>query len=169
METGLILVVPEAEPIVADLRRRLDPNALNGVPAHGTVRYPFRSLEQLDEAALARRAEICLAMPAFDLVLQRTCRFPGVLWLAPQPREPIEALTRALVHAFPDCRPYGGRHPDPQPPLTVAIQPYEPRLDRAERTLRRRLTRPLTARIESCALFARTAHGWRKQRRFPLG
>ncbi len=169
METGLILVVPEAEPAVADLRRRLDPNAAMGVPAHVTVLYPFRVLEQIDDEVLARLKDVFGRSRPFDLSLQRTGRFPGVLWLAPEPREPVDALRRALVEAFPDCKPYGGRHQDPEPHLTVAIQPHEPRLDRAARTLRRRLERPIFARIGSCALFAQTAHGWREQRRFPLG
>ena len=169
METGLILLVPEAGPVVADLRARLDPNAALGVPAHVTVLYPFRVLEQIDGETLARLQDICRRTPAFELAFLRTGRFPGVLWLAPEPRAPIDALAALLVEAFPECPPYGGRHADPEPHLTVAIQPNEARLGRAERTLRRRLTRPVRARIESCALFALRPEGWREQHRFPLG
>ncbi len=155
--------------MVGDLRRRLDPNAREGVPAHVTVLYTFRAAEEIDDGVVARLAEICRRTPAFELTFLRTSRFPGVVWLAPEPRDPIDALTAALVEAFPDCPPYGGRHRDPEPHLTVAIQPNEARLGRAERTLRRRLARPVRAHIESCALFAHAAGGWREQRRFPLG
>ena len=169
METGLILLVPEAGPVVADLRARLDPNAALNVPAHVTALYPFRAFDEIDEGVLGRIGDICRRTPAFDVAFARTGRFPGVLWLAPDPREPIDALTAALAAAFPDCPPYAGRHADPEPHLTVAAQPNEARLDRAERALRRRLLQPLRARIESCALYVRRSESWCEQRRFALG
>ncbi len=169
METGLILRVPEAEPLVGDLRASLDPNAAEGVPAHVTVLYPFRPSEQIDAAVEARLTEIFRGIPAFDVSLLVIARFPGVLWLAPEPRAPIDALTRACVAAFPDCPPYGGAFADPAPHLTVAIQEKEARLDQAEARLRSRLSRPLRAHIGAVCLFENTAEGWREKARFPLG
>jgi hypothetical protein len=169
LETGLILPVPETERIVGDLRRRLDPNAAAGVPAHVTVLHPFRALERIDEATWIELGGIFARAPVFELGFARTGRFPGVLWLEPEPRGPIDALTRALADAFPDCPPYGGLYADPVPHLTVALGEDEAVLDRAERRLSRRLEVPIEARIASAALFARTPDGWREMRRFPLG
>jgi hypothetical protein len=39
--SGLVVLVPEAEPVVGHLRDRLDPNAASGVGAHVTVLFPF--------------------------------------------------------------------------------------------------------------------------------
>ena len=40
-ESGLVLMVPEAESVVRKLRYRFDPAAAAGVGAHITVLYPF--------------------------------------------------------------------------------------------------------------------------------
>ena len=109
METGLILRVPEAEPLVGDLRASLDPNAAEGVPAHVTVLYPFRPSEQIDAAVKTCLTKIFRGTPVFDVRFRDVGRFSGVLWLAPEPRAHIDALTRACVAAFPDCLPYAGR------------------------------------------------------------
>lgn len=66
METGLILLVPEAEPVVAHIRRRCDPNAALGVPAHVTALYPFRPYELIDDEVKARLAALVGQTPAFE-------------------------------------------------------------------------------------------------------
>ena len=169
METGLILRVPEAEPLVGDLRASLDPNAAEGVPAHVTVLYPFRPSEQIDAAVKTCLTKIFRGTPVFDVRFRDVGRFSGVLWLAPEPRAHIDALTRACVAAFPDCLPYAGRFADPAPHLTVAIQKNDARLDEAEATLKNRLSRPLHARISAVCLLEKAAEGWREKARFPLG
>ena len=169
METGLILVIPEAEPVVRDLRARLDPNAAAGVPAHITALYPFRPWEAVGPHVVETLEAVFRRTPPFELSFRTTARFPGVLWLQPEPREPIDLLARRLTEAFPECSPYGGRYADPAPHLTVAIQGNEGKLDRAEARLRRRLVRPFTARVETCALYAKAGETWSERRRFRLG
>lgn len=45
--------------------------------------------------------------------------FPdGTIYLGPDPATPFASLTAALVAAFPQCPPYGGRF-EPVPHLTV--------------------------------------------------
>ena len=62
--TALVVLVPEAEPVVAAHRLRHDPAAADGVPAHVTVLYPFRT--EPDDTTLEAVAAIAAAVPAFD-------------------------------------------------------------------------------------------------------
>ena len=128
-ETALVVLVPDAEPVVAEHRLRHDPAAADGVPAHVTVLYPFRA--EVDDATAAAVAAIAAAVPAFDATFRTTARFPGVvLYLDPEPAAPFRELIARCTAAFPDCPPYGGTIPDPIPHLTVA--------DGVRRTDRRR-------------------------------
>ena len=54
------------------------------------------------------RARCLFAFAAFDVVFARLDRFPGTLWLAPEPAEPFARMIEALIERFPDCPPYGG-------------------------------------------------------------
>ena len=169
METGLILVVPEAEPVVRDLRARSGPSAAAGVPAHVTILYPFRPWAAVDRHVVVRLKQILRGVRPFELSFAGVGRFPGVLWLAPEPRGPALALTRAITEAFPDCPPYGGGVAEPVPHLTVAMDEDEAVLDAAEKTLRGRLAAPVRARIGALELYLHTSQGWRQRRRFRLG
>src|SRR5687768_15961678 len=118
-ETALVVLVPEAEALVADHRLRHDPSAAAGVPDHVTVLYPFRSV--IDDIAADAIAEIAASVPAFDVVFTTLGRFPGeVVYLVPEPAEPFLRLTAAAAASFPDRPPYGGAILDPIPHLTVA-------------------------------------------------
>lgn len=112
--------MPEAEPLVADLRSVHDHMAARGVPAHVTVLHPFRPT--LDDDAVSTIASVCAAVPSFAATLASVRRFDDtiVVYLVPSPAAPFVELTRLLVAAFPDCPPYGGAHPDTIPHLTVA-------------------------------------------------
>jgi 2'-5' RNA ligase len=120
-ETGLLVEVPEAEPLVGPWRERYDPVATRGVPAHITVLYPFIPPADLDAAAVDRLRGVLAAVKPFSFHLARLDAFPGVVWLRPEPHDPFTALTTALWSAFPGFPPYGGAHPDPQPHLTVGL------------------------------------------------
>ena len=165
--TAVVLAVPEADPVTADLRRLHDPAAAGGMPAHVTLLHPFRRTDRIGPATLEALQAVFAAAPPFELSFSRTGRFPGVLWLAPEPREPLDALAGALAAAFTDCPPYGGRFADPVPHLTVA-KGEEAALASVERELARRLARPVTARAAHGSLFA-FDRGWREIARFPLG
>lgn len=136
--TALIVRIPEAEPAVRDWRDRIDPAARAGagVPAHVSVLYPFLPESLIDPSVHARIAAALRPHPAFDLRFERTGRFPGMLYLAPEPDAPLRRLTRAVAEHWPEVRPYGGRYPDPVPHLTVAQRAREADLDAAEAALR---------------------------------
>jgi 2'-5' RNA ligase len=134
-QSACIVRVPEAEPYVASWRDRFDPAAALGVPAHVTVLFPFMAPERIDAAVLGQAQAILSAVAPFAFRLTRIDRFPGVLYLAPEPAEPFIALTHAFARAFPEFPPYGGQFATVVPHLTVG-HVEDPELDRVASSLR---------------------------------
>lgn len=118
--TALVAVVPEAEKVVGEARKRYDPAAAEGVPAHLTVLYPFLPAERIDEGVRAALGQLFAGHEPFEVRFPRFGRFPDLLWLAPEPDGPARALTAAVVARWPEAPPYGGAFGDPAPHLTVA-------------------------------------------------
>lgn len=166
-ETALVVLVPEAEPLVAAYRLRHDPSAARGVPAHVTILYPFRS--ELDEIADDDTAELAASVTAFDVAFAAVGRFPsGVVFLAPSPSEPFHQLIAAAMGMFPDCPPYSGTISDPVPHLTVADGVDALTAATLDHALRSRL--PITARIERLTLIGEdSADRWNVLRHWSLG
>src|SRR5512138_3044726 len=120
-ETGLILGVPEAERVVGRWRSAHDSSAPLGVPAHVTVLYPWIPMVKLTDEDRAAVAAIAAAASPIELTFATVGRFPGVLWLDPQPSAPIRDLITAVARRWPDYPPYGGEFGvDPIPHLTVS-------------------------------------------------
>lgn len=164
--TALITLTPEADPVVGDWRGRLDPAARAGVPAHVSVLYPFLHESRIDASVHAGLAAILRPHPAFDLRFERTGRFPGCLYLAPEPAGPLRRLTLEVAARWPEAPPYGGRYPDVVPHLTVAQGARAADLDAAEADLAGRL--PLTSRVSSVKLVAYDGTAWRERASFAL-
>lgn len=123
-QSVVVVLVPEAEPVVGRHRAVLDGAAAVGMPAHVTVLYPFVAPPAITEATLSLLADAVGSVAAFDCVFGRTAWFDErVLWLAPDPDGPFHELTRAVVAAFPGYLPYDGAFPDVIPHLTIGEQP----------------------------------------------
>lgn len=168
MKTGLILPVPEAEPVVGEARERHDAAAV-GAPPHVTLIFPFRPMEAVDGTVLNWLESLFASTPAFELSFARLGRFKGVRWLRPSPRAPVDDLVARLVRAFPDCPPYEGAHGSrPEPHLTFAVGRDEEALDFVALAVKERMTEPIRAQIRAAALYALDEAGWREQARFPL-
>ncbi|MGY1856292.1 2'-5' RNA ligase family protein [Modestobacter sp. SYSU DS0290] len=171
-ETAVLVLLPEAEPVVGDHRRQFDVSASWGVPAHVTVVYPFVPPNQVDDGVLAGLARAVAGQPAFDCELDRTAWFgEEVLWLAPADEEPFRRLTAAVVDAFPDHPPYLGAHgTDPSPHLSVAERRLgdEAGLRTVEEAVREHL--PIRSRVATVSLFAgsREPGSWHPVAEFPL-
>ena len=89
------------------------------IHAHITLLAPW--VQAPTARDLETVAAIAAAASPADVSLTRVAAFPdgGVIHVAPEPDEPFRALTRALVEAFPQCPPYEGAFPDPDPHLTL--------------------------------------------------
>ena len=119
-ETALLLPVPAAEPAVSEHRARLDEAARDGVPAHITVLYPFLPPAGVGTALLASLGRLFAGFAPFEFTLDKVRWFGDELvWLGPRDPAPFAALTDLVFGAFPSCPPYGGRHTEVIPHLTI--------------------------------------------------
>jgi 2'-5' RNA ligase len=165
-ETVLIVKVPEAEPVAGEWRRRFDPSATAGIPAHVTVLAPFLDRPLADASVLRELDALIGEHQPFDVVFAQCRRFPGVLYLAPEPPDAFRALTGAVAGRWPDAPPYRGQFADVVPHLTIAHSQEPGVLDMIESEVRGRL--PVAARIKSVQLMAYAEDRWEDVRSFPL-
>jgi 2'-5' RNA ligase len=165
-QTALVVVVPAAEPVVAQLRTSYDVAAAYGVPAHVTVLYPFLPDDAVDDGVRADLAGIAASVPAADVTFARCRRWQRVAWLEPEPDLRLRELTARVVARWPDCPPYAGTVPDPVPHLTVA-EGDEDVLDLAEREVGPEL--PFAARIDRLHLITFDGTRWQPAGHWPLG
>ena len=169
--SALLVALPQVGPVIDAWREGYDDGAVaRGIPAHVTVLYPFLSPDEMTTASLRRAREVIAEAAPFDLVFREVAEFPGVIWLRPEPEEPVRALTKALWSAYPQCPPYGGVFPDSQPHCTVAhpTPVYQHRLrHEIERDLAPSL--PITVHVDAVELWASDAHDhWTLRERLPL-
>lgn len=169
-DSAVLVLVPEAEAVVASHRAGLDPAAALGVPAHVTVLYPFVPPERTDEAVISAVAAAVGSVAAFGVTFRRLSWFDrSVLWLAPEPSWPFLALTAAVQRAFPGYASYSGAHPEVVPHLTVGQSQPAEALESAARSIGPSL--PVTAQVAATVLM----HGslepdsWRVVAHLPLG
>ena len=119
-ESALLVPVPAAESAVGQHRARLDEAARDGVPAHITVLYPFLPPAGIDKTLLAALGRVFAGHAAFQFTLDKVGWFgEEVLWLRPRDTASFTALTDLAFRAFPSCPPYGGRHTEVIPHLTI--------------------------------------------------
>jgi 2'-5' RNA ligase len=166
-QTGLVIVVPAAEPVVDRWRQRYDPAAPAGVPAHVTVLYPFLALDRIDESVTATLRDVLAARPAFELEFRRCGRFPDAIYLDPEPAEPCRRLTEAIAARWPEAPPYGGIFDAVVPHLTVAQTADEETLAGVERDVAGKL--PVRSAVREIWLYAYDGSRWAAHTSFPLG
>ncbi len=147
--TALIVVVPEAQDVVAD------GFAEPGVPAHVTILYPFAGGADVDETAIA---EVARASPSFDFELDRFEQFDeGLAWLRAEPAESFVALTNAIWNRFPAYPPYEGRPDVPIPHLRASRAP-----------IALEIALPIRGTARELTLIQETDGRWSVRRVFPL-
>ena len=166
-ETGVIVPVEAADPVVGRWRRRYDRAAPLGVPPLITLCYPFVPAEKLTDDDRAELQRISAGQQGYELRLRTTARFPGVLYLTPEPDAPFRKLTAALLERWPDFPPYGGEFPDPIPHLTVTDSADDATMTVVEQALQSRL--PVHATVSAAALLEFDGRRWQQTMRLPFG
>jgi hypothetical protein len=134
------------------------------MPAHVTVLYPFLDPNAITLSVEQDLESVLRPFSPFTFRLVGVDRFPGVLYLAPQPTEPFRDLTAALHERWPEHPPYGGAFEAVIPHVTV-IHGSEP--PEAERELKQ--AAPIEAKATEVWLMAESGRRWSVRRRFPLG
>jgi 2'-5' RNA ligase len=169
--TALVIVVPESEPLVRGFREMHDPVAAAGMPAHITLLYPFKHPDEVGDSLAEELSLIFALHRSFRFFLVGIDRFPGVLYLAPEPAAPFQDLTRAIGERYPDTPPYGGAYPEVVPHLTVAYAAGAEELCAIEEELRRAAAAvlPIEARAHEIWLVEKRDGLWHRHTSFPLG
>lgn len=165
-QTGVVVAVPAAEPVVGPARSAYDTSAAFGVPAHVTVLYPFLPIDAVGAEVLAELGGICTSVPVFDVSFAEVRQWPGVGYLAPDPEAPFRELTAKLAARWPDHRPYGGAFDDVVPHLTIAEGDADA-LATAEAMVRPGL--PIATRVERVDLIAFDGSRWTSTAHWALG
>jgi 2'-5' RNA ligase len=130
-----------------------------------TVLYPFLPAERLTGVDHDRLARAASTVPAFPFSLRSVGRFPGVLYLAPDPTGPFETLLEAVQREWPGLEPYGGRFGSYVPHLTL-VEGEEP--DGVAAAVAADL--PVAAQADALELIVEGRDGqWSTARRYPLG
>ena len=169
LESALIVVVPEAAPAVDAWREqacKAKPSA--GVPPHITLLYPFVPAGEIDDTLVDELGELFARFAPFSFALREARRFPGALYLSPEPGEPFVALTKAIATAHPDYPPYAGTVDSIVPHLTVAEGDDE-LLDEVERDLAAALPIGVAASEVLLLEEVRPDLEWRVRARLPIG
>jgi 2'-5' RNA ligase len=154
-------------PSLARLRSRWDWAASVGVPAHVTIVFPFVPAGRLGPAVRRELAEIAGHQQPFEIRFDRVGQFPSVVYLAPDPVDPVKSLIASVVATFPDYPPYGGAHDVVIPHLTITESATAP-LDLIATQATERL--PFAHRVTSLEVLVEAPDGrWRPRWRLPLG
>lgn len=156
-ESGIILPVPEAEPVVGQFRALHDPQARYGVPAHITLLYPFAHPSKVASTIDALR-QLFAGVSAFEFSLVSTRRFPGAGYLHPEPSATFVRLTEMLGNQWPEFPPYGGAFSTVIPHLTVADRATSDVLDAVDAAVSRQL--PIVCRATEAWLMCSDDHGY---------
>ncbi len=160
--SALVVAFPAIDEAVGDLRRRLDPTARQGMPAHVTILSPFATPSGREPGAIERLEARLGALPAFTVAFRRIGWFDQrVLYLVPEPAGPFVELTQTAAREFPAFPPYGGRFATVLPHLTIGEDAAPRRLHQAVRAVEALL--PLDATAGSVWLMDDDGRaGWRR-------
>lgn len=163
--------MPEAEPLVQELRLAYDPAAALGVPPHITLNYPFIPGADLSVDLKVELQTLFAAFDPFEFNLAKVARFSDVIYLAPSPARPFIQLIQAVAARYPDSPPYGGAFDTVVPHLTVAQIEDPLLLDQLTAELKNSLADklPLSAKAEQVSLMDDKDGRWVRRAEFPLG
>ncbi len=133
LASGLAVPLPGADSVVGHIRRKHDPSARDGMPAHVTVLTPFVHARQWSANHAARLARALADIAPFEARFRRTGRFGNTtVFLVPEPEERFTQLATSVAAAFPEYPPYGGAFSKVLPHLTLAHGAPEAVLDAVE-------------------------------------
>jgi len=171
VESALIVPIPETEFLVSRFRDRFDPSAAAGVPAHVTLLYPFKPPQELGTEVIGSLTELFTRVECFATSFTCVKRFPGVLYLAPEPDEEFRRLTNWIAKTFPETPAYGGKFAEVIPHLTIADVDNSELLEVIAAEFEREANRclPIQAVIKEVSLIDNESGRWATRQRFCLG
>jgi len=168
---ALTILVPEADPYIGDYRRRYDPSAERGVPAHITINLPFKDFVLAGDAIYPDLQELFSKTAPFQFSLVDVRYFPGVLYLAPEPGGPFIEMIDTVFRQFPGSPPFDGIYEEHIPHLTVAHAHESPQVEALFPEIEEylRVILPIQAFADRVWLLENRTGIWQKRIGFPLG
>jgi 2'-5' RNA ligase len=164
--SGVVIRVALPAPLQR-LRLADDSAARLGVPPHVTLLFPFMAAAALTPSVRRALAEIAASVEPFDARFGTVGRFPGIVYLVPEPRHRFTTLTDAIATRFPAYQPYEGAFEEVIPHLTLVESATAP-LDEIADTAQRRL--PFTHRVSVMEVLVEGPDArWRGHWRIPFG
>lgn len=169
VETGLILPVAELESFLVHWRAEVDAVPPAGVPAHISLLYPFLP----PDTCVGQRVEVAEffgKIEPFDFWLTEVGWFDGrVVFLRPDDPAPFLDVTEQLVARWTQCLPYGGKHAELVPHLTLGIEGSES--DMQELAAAATALLPIRCRVTEAWLMIGTPRPpkWEISEKFELG
>jgi 2'-5' RNA ligase len=161
------VVVPIRLPTaLTRMRRRWDAAAQAGAGPHVTILYPFLPCSDLTPSVRVALAALARSTQPFDVRFLTLRRFPGLVWLEPEPSAPFAGLTAGMIQRWPDHLPYRGAFDEVIVHVTVVESEIAP-LDTVEFVTLGPL--PFRGRAERLEVWCRDAAGrWRPRWRMPF-
>lgn len=157
---ALVMLVPDAHDALA----AVGSPELEAIGPHLTVLYPFVLPRRLDPDRRAKLAALAAATPRFEFRLPALSSFPGVVYLAPDPVEPLTELLAKVADLFPEHPPYGGEYSEIVPHVTVAHD-----LEPADLAFTIDPLLPIECSTDGLVLMSRRRWGrWRERERYPF-
>jgi 2'-5' RNA ligase len=83
--TALVVLVPEAEPVVSEVRGRHDPSVQLEVPAHVTLLFPFMPPAAVSASVQDSLRSLFAGFESFSIRFAEVCRWPQEAYLRPNP------------------------------------------------------------------------------------
>jgi 2'-5' RNA ligase len=137
------------------------------MPAHITLLHPFYAPDDTSEQVLGDLRSACSEIEPTLLSLGRFQRFPGgVLWLAPEPADPLVRIIERLAVRYPDFPRYEGAFAEIVPHATVAESRDPALLDRIVAAVEPAL--PVSVHTVDAWLMHRRPDGWAVRARLPF-
>ncbi len=165
----MIIPVPQLEDFVCSWRDTVDCVSPEGVPAHISVLYPFLEPDRTGPAR-DEVAEFFANTRAFNFELTDIGWFEErVVFVRPVPEDPFLDLIGRLMTRWTQCLPYGGKHRDLVPHLTLGIDGDKAQMTRLADAAKELL--PVQCRATEAWLMIGSSHppSWEVADKFSLG
>lgn len=171
--TALVLPIYEIEPFVRDVAKRFGRQSVIGFDpedtlAHVTLIVPFLPPDRVTPSVEHELEELFSHAEPVEFRLTGACGFPGgFVYLAVDSPYSIVGLVHRIVARWPEAPPYGGRHSDVVPHVTVWDDPDGRVPDEVLRIVSHLQPVPVVA--GEVQLVSLTPPSWTVLRRFRLG
>ena len=119
--TNLVVLVPEAEPLLATANAQMPAGKRMTAPAHITLIYPFMPAELLSDERLSSLAEFFGSFAPVSFQLNVGWFGREVLLLVPEPSADLVGLTQAVIRRWPEYPYYGGIYDTIDPHLSLGF------------------------------------------------